>query len=360
MPELVTTDSSIAATAHSGSMLACVLVEPGRIELRELPRPVPGPDEIVVRVRSALTCGTDVKAFARGHPKFPMPTRFGHEFSGEVAAVGSQVPNWRAGDAVMATPTAPCGGCYYCERRQENLCETVMNTMVLGAYAEYIKLPARIIRTNLYPKPAAISFAAAALLEPLSCVMHGLESLVLDSDDVVLLIGAGAISLLHLLALRAMGLRRVAVVGRSEERAAHARQLGADAVFTGGIETATEAVREYTAGRGADVVIECTGQVAVWESAPSFARRGGTVVLFGGCPPGTQVRFDTQRLHYDQLRIFSPFHLTPRAVRTAYELLTGSGFSGEALITGTYPLGDLPLALAAHQQGRGVKFAVQP
>ena len=341
-------------------MQAYVLVSPGELSLREFPRPLPGPDEVVVRIRAALTCGTDVKAFLRGHPKFPMPTPFGHEFSGEVAAVGAQVRSVREGDAIMATPTAPCGSCYYCARQQENLCDTVMETMVLGAYAEYIKLPARIVSTNLYPKPETLPFPVAALLEPLSCVVHGLESIVLRPDDCVVLIGAGAISLLHVLALRALGVERIAVIGRSPQRAQHARRVAASAVFLGGLTAARDQVHSYTGGRGADVVIECTGHVSVWEAAPALARRGGQVVLFGGCTPGTRASFDTQHLHYDQLHITSPFHSTPRAVRRAYELLVSDGFAAGALISGTYPLANLAQALGAHQKGTGIKFAVVP
>jgi len=341
-------------------MLAHVLVQPGEITFGELPRPSAGPDDVVVRVRAALTCGTDVKALLRGHPKFPMPTPFGHEFSGEIAEVGTRVRGFREGDAIMAVPTAPCGHCYYCGRQQENLCDTVMETMVLGAYAEYIKLPGRIVAVNLYPKPEQLPFAVASLLEPLSCVLHGLESIVLHPDDHVVLLGAGAISLLHLLTLRAMGLQHIAVLGRRANRAQHAKRLGAEEVFTGGMSQAREQVLAYTQGRGADVVIECTGQVDVWEAAPGLARRGGQVVLFGGCPPGTSVRIDTQRFHYDQLRIVSPFHFTPRAVRRAYELLTGDHFDGGALISGTYPLKDVALALNEHQRGDGIKFAVIP
>lgn len=341
-------------------MLAHVLVQPGEISFRELPRPSAGPEDVVVRVRSALTCGTDVKALLRGHPKFPMPTPFGHEFSGEIAEAGARVRGFREGDAIMAVPTAPCGNCYFCQRQQENLCDTVMETMVLGAYAEYIKLPARIVKMNLYPKPDDLSFAVAALLEPLSCVLHGLESIMLRPDDHVVLVGAGAISLLHLLTLRAMGLQHIAVLGRRPNRAQHARRLGAEAVFTGGVQHARDQVLAYTQGRGADVVIECTGQVDVWEATPGLARRGGHVVLFGGCPPGTGVRIDTQRFHYDQLRIVSPFHFTPRAVRRAYELLIGDSFDGGALISGSYPLKELAEALSEHQRGDGIKFAVVP
>ncbi|MFQ5667017.1 MAG: zinc-binding dehydrogenase [Candidatus Binatia bacterium] len=337
-----------------------VLERPGEISFRELPRPAAGPDDIVVRVRAALTCGTDVKAFQRGHPKFPMPTPFGHEFSGEIAEIGARVRGFREGDAVLAVPTAPCGRCYYCERAQENLCETVMETMVLGAYAEYIRLPARIVNINVYPKPRRLPFPVGALLEPLACVLHGLESVSLRPDDRVVLLGAGAISSLHLLALRAMGLQRIVVVGRRPNRASFAAQLGADATFTDGLASARERVLTHTRGRGADIVIECTGQLDVWEAAPALARRGGQVVLFGGCPAGTQVRIDTQRYHYEQLRIISPFHHTPRAVRRAYDLLTSDEFEGQALISGTYPLKDLSKALNEHHRGAGIKFALVP
>lgn len=341
-------------------MRAHILVEPGKIDLREVARPVAGAGEIVVRIHTALTCGTDVKAFVRGHPKWPMPTPFGHEFCGDIAELGAGVQGFREGDAIMAAPTAPCGECYYCRRQQENLCETVMNTMVLGAYAEFIKLPARIVRTNVYAKPPGLSFAVGALMEPLACVLHGLEFVRLRPDDTVLLIGAGPISLLHLLALRHMGVGRIIVLVRSERRAEHARRVGADEVVVADIEAARAEIAARTQGRGADIVVECTGQVEVWEAAPALARIGGQIVLFGGCRPGTQVGFDTQRLHYDQVQLVSPFHFTPRAVRGAYDMLAAGDLGAEGLISRTFPLSELRQALSLHQQGDGIKFAVEP
>jgi L-iditol 2-dehydrogenase len=191
-------------------------------------------------------------------------------------------------------------------------------------------------------------------------VLHGLEFVTFQPGDAVVLIGAGAISLLHLLALRARGLERVVVLGRRPNRAHHAAALGADRVFTDGLESARDHVLEYTHGRGADVVIECTGQVEVWEAAPALARRGGHVVLFGGCPPGTHVAIDTQRFHYDQLHIVSPFHFTPRDVRRAYDLLASDAFAGQSLISGAYSLAELPKALSEHESGNGIKFVVEP
>lgn len=344
---------------ESATMRAHVLVRPGELDLREMPRPRADADGIVVKVRMALTCGTDVKTFLRGHPIFPTPTLFGHEFAGEVAEIGRDVRGLREGDAVMAAPTAPCGRCYVCVREQENLCAQVTEQFVVGAFAEYVKLPAAVVRTNLFHKPAGLPFAEAALLEPLACVLHGLSHVRLRTDDTVVLIGAGAIALLHVLVLRARGVAQVMVVARNAARAAQATALGATVVH-GDVGAAREPILERTGGRGADLVIECTGAVDVWEMAPSLARRGGQVVLFGGCAVGSSVRFDTARLHYDQVAIASPFHFTPRDVRAAYELLGESQFGGGALISDELPLERLEEALARHRRGEGAKFAIRP
>ncbi len=326
----------------------------------EVERPRPAAGEVVLRVRAALTCGTDLKTFLRGHPKFPTPTLFGHEYAGEVAEVGAGVKGVRPGDAVMAVPTGPCGQCYYCRHGDENLCETIMEEYALGGFGEFVRLPARVVRTNLFPKPAQLGFAEAALLEPLACVVHGLEMVPVRPDSSVIIIGAGAISLLHLLALRAMGARDIAVIGRGEARVARALGLGARSALAGGIAAARDAVVESTEGRGADIVIECTGQTDVWATAPSLARRGGWVVLFGGCPAGSRVSYETGRLHYDQIRLVSPFHFTPRAVRRAKEMLETGMVDGRPLITREFPLESLGEALHRHHLGEGVKYAVIP
>jgi L-iditol 2-dehydrogenase len=342
------------------TMRAHVLVRPGCLEFRDVPQPVPDADGIVVRVRAALTCGTDLKSFLRGHPKFPVPMLLGHEFAGDIAAVGAQVRGLREGDAIMMAPTAPCGMCFYCVRDQENLCPQVLETMVHGAYAEYVNVPGHVVTTNLYPKPPAVPYEHAALLEPLSCVVHAIAPLSLRPDDTVVLIGAGAFALLHLLLLRARRVGQIVVITRGTQRAALAQRLGADIVITGGVEHARDAVRDMTGGRGADVVIECTGQLEVWDLAPALVRCGGQAVLFGGCPRGSVMRVDTGRLHYDQVSILSPFHFPPRHVRSAYDLLAGGALDVGALISGSYRLEDLMEAFARLQHGDGAKFAIIP
>ncbi len=343
-------------------MKGCILEEPGRIRVAELPDPVAGPGELVIRVEAALTCGTDLKAYRRGHPKMPCPTPFGHEFSGCVVEAGSGADRFAVGTAVMSTNTGPCDRCFYCERGQQNLCETLMEEMILGAYAEYLRIPARVVRANVYAKPEALSYEQAALLEPLSSVCFGLAQVpghTRHRESLALVIGAGPIGLLWLVALKSTSFGRVVVAGRRPARLAVARELGADATVAAGDDLA-EIVRDHSNGRGADLVVECTGLPEVWEQAPGYARNGGSVVLFGGCPAGTRAHFDTYRLHYDGVEITSPFHFRPADVATAYRLLCGDAVAWGRLITARARLDEVPALFAGLADGHEVKCAVLP
>lgn len=333
-----------------------VLVEPGRIELREEPARDPGPGALAVRVRAALTDGTDLKTYRRGHPQMPTPTRFGHEFSGDVVAVGDGVTKFAPGDAVMCVHTAPCGACFWCAQHQEELCERLMPTMLLGAYADLIEVPRAIVEQNCFPKPEHLSYREAAFLEPLSCVVHSIESL--PPHDVVAVIGDGAFGILHALVLRERGARPI-LVGRREERLEVVRRFGFEPIDSRAGD-ASLAVRERAAGRGADAVVECTGTQGAWELAPALVRRGGTVSLFGGLPTGTTVTFSAERLHYDEVRVMSPFHFTPRAVRTAYELLRERRLDVLPLVTHAYPLDEIAAAFASLDAGAGLKACIEP
>jgi len=341
-------------------MQAVMLLGPGQLAHQDISVPEPAEDEVVLKIGAALTCGTDLKAFLRGHPKWPMPTRFGHEYAGTVVARGAKISTVREGDEVMLAPTGPCGQCFYCHHEQENLCTSLMDTMVLGGYAEYLTIPDRVLRTNVFPKPAELPFAEAALLEPLSCVVFGLAQTTVRPDDTAVVIGAGAIGLLHLVVLRALGVERVYVVARNPQRARTARELGAYGIIACAAEDAREEVLGMTSRRGADLVIECTAQPRVWEAAIFLARPGGQVVLFGGCPAGTTVSFDTYRLHYEQVRVLSPFHFTPKAVRRAYELLTSGQIPAKKFISGVYPLARLSEAFDLLHRGEGIKYAMIP
>jgi L-iditol 2-dehydrogenase len=341
-------------------MRAGYLIAPRAIEVRDEPVPLPPEGGMVVRVRVALTDGTDLKAFRRGHPQMPMPTRFGHEFSGDVAALGSGVDAFEVGDAVACVHSAPCGSCFWCSHEQEELCEHVMETKILGAYAEYLAVPSHIVARNAFRKPATMAYEVAAFLEPLSCVVHSLSLLAPAAGSKLLVIGDGAFGILHALVARVRHGCETILVGRHDERLEVARAVAAGHVVDARHEDVLQTVRALTAERGADAAVECTGTAEVWEAAPRYVRRGGTVVLFGGLPSGTHVPYDSYRLHYDEVRLLSPFHFTPAAVRTAYDLLASELLPVQSLISATYPLDALPRAFADLEAKSGLKYAIVP
>jgi L-iditol 2-dehydrogenase len=336
-----------------------MLAAPGRLDWQDMVLPSPGPGELLLQVRAALTCGTDLKTYHRGHPKIPLPAPFGHEFSGVVLAAGKGA-RFAPGDAVMAVHTGPCLDCFYCRCGQQNLCEQLMESKVLGAFAEQILLPAHIVACNVHPKPEHLSFEEAAFLEPLACVVHGAQVQPMRQGEVLLVLGAGPIGLLHLLLARSRGVQRVIVAGRRENRLAMARQLGADQVIDVNHTDIVEEVAAATGGRGADQVIECTGHPQAWEISPQLVRKGGRILLYGGCPGGTRVQFDAGRLHYDEITLQGAFHFTPQAVRQALQLLDSGAIEVSPLISGRFPLTQLPKILELLTRGEGMKYALLP
>ena len=356
-------------------MKANILVSPRKIEIRELKVPEPSRGEILVKIKAALTCGTDLKAFSRGHHVIPMPGVFGHEFSGIIAATGKGVKKFRKGNEIMAVHSAPCLKCRYCKKGLLNICENIMETKVLGAFAEYILLPEHIVKQNVFRKPKNLTFEEAAFLEPLSCVIHGMQGLQIKKGDRALIIGAGPIGLLHLLLLRNKG-ADVIISGFEKRRLALAKKLGASLTITpeknppsppfskGGMGGFSEEIKKmvdkFTDGIGVDYVFECTGQPAVWQSAVYYVRRGGTVILFGGCKTGTTVTYDTSRLHYDEITLKGVFHFTPADVQEAYNLLKKRQIPVSKLISGKYLLTDTEKAFLKLMEGEGIKYAIIP
>jgi len=320
-------------------------------------RPVPAEGELLIKVKAALTCGTDLKAFLRGHALIPMPGPFGHEYAGVVAEKGKGVKRFRVGDPVMGVHSAPCLACAFCRRGHYHLCENIMETKVLGSFAEYLVIPRHVVEQNMFRKPGNISFDEAAFLEPLACVVHGMEPLGITRRDTVLVIGSGPIGLLHLLLARSRG-AKVLVTGLEEERLLTAKALGAAAVFHP--SRTAESVSSVTGGMGVDYVFECTGQPQVWETAVDYVRRGGTVVLFGGCRKGEHVTYDAERLHYDEITLKGTFHFTPQDVRKAYLLLKNGVIRVKSLISDRCSLTGIQDVFVRLSRGEGIKFTIRP
>jgi L-iditol 2-dehydrogenase len=345
------------------SMLAAMFYAPRDVRLEQRPVPQPGAGEVLLKVAAATTCGTDVKAYLRGHPLLfrQTPAGFGHEVAGVVAATGAGVTQCAEGDAVVVANSAPCQQCFYCQRGRFSLCEDLL--LLNGAYAEYLLVPERIVRQNVYHLTSETSFTAAALTEPLACALHGVDASAIAAGDTVVVLGSGPLGLLLAAAATLKGARTV-ITGRSTERLALAHHFGADVVIDVSqmsLPEQREAVlRETGARRGADVVIEAVGTPGTWELAATLARPGGLVNFFGGCAAGTQVSLETRPLHYGELTLKGVFHHTPAYFAQALELIQGQHIDVEALITARVPLASVLDVLELLVHKRGVKYALIP
>jgi L-iditol 2-dehydrogenase len=346
-------------------MIAAVLYgkEDLRLEQIETPRAAAG--ELVVRVGAALTCGTDLKVYRRGYHAMMLkpPIPFGHEVAGVVAEVGEGVTNFRQGDRVVALNSAPCDRCFFCLRGQQNLCEDLLFNN--GAYAEYIRIPARIVQKNTLLIPAGVPFEYAALTEPLACVVRGFEETAATPGDSMVVIGAGPIGLMFMHVAQLSGVEVIAVVKRDDQVDA-ARLFGASHVVqTTGVEDVVVATRGLTGGgRGADSVIEAVATPTSWEWSVDMVRKGGVVNFFGGPPSGTRVEIDTNRMHYGDITLKASFHHTPATCRTAFDLITSGRFHCAEAITDRVGLDKVPelfsRMLTRTGGSREIKTAVFP
>lgn len=327
------------------------------IRIVDVPVPVPGPGEIVVENKVSTTCGTDVKNYRRGYPLVKPPHPYGHEFSGVVSTVGEGVEGFSPGDRVAVHNSAPCGRCYWCKHDQPSMCEhLVLNR---GSYAEYVRVPRQIVEQNAFRIPDALSHKAASLMEPLSCAVYGIENCPISLGDTVVVNGCGPIGLMFV-RLACLRGARVIATDMKRNRLDLAERLGAwRAVDLTGVEDTVAAVRELTDDqRGADVVIEATGLIGVWETSVRMARKGGFVLEFGGTKSGSVLTVDATLLHYSQITIKGVFHTTPRSVRAALSLLERGAIVPEDFIQNEYPLERLEDAILEHASGEVIKNCI--
>ncbi len=324
------------------TMSACVLHGKEDVRLEKIPVPKLQAGELLVRVEAALTCGTDLKVFLRGYHErmIKPPAVFGHEFAGEVVA--SENGLFPTGTRIVAANSAPCWKCYFCELGKPNLCSDLL--FGNGAYAEYIRVPARIVASNCLTIPPGLAASKAALVEPLACAVKGVEDVALKEGEKVLVIGAGPLGLM-LARLSVLVGAEVTTVDDQTDRLAVARELGVTRTVEERLspESVAHLRADYTPYElGFDCVIEAVGKPETWNHAVELVRPGGRVNLFGGCPRGTELRVDTTRLHYDEVRILASFHHTPETVRKALEYIVTSRVPASTLVREGRSLVDLP------------------
>ncbi len=318
--------------------------------------------EILVKVGAALTCGTDVKTFRRGHPVLikNIPSGFGHEFAGTVEKISEGVTNVKVGDRVVCANSAPCGECFYCKRGEYNLCENL--DLLNGAYAEYIVVPERIVKKNTIILPDSLPFHKAAFAEPLANVVHGVERTEIKPGDTVGVIGIGPIGLMFARLAKLKGARVIAA-GRNPIKLKLAEEFShADEVVDLKKYPNPEKIfKSFTEeGRGLDVAVECVGLPEMWERVFSCVRPGGTVHFFGGCKSGSTVTFDTTKMHYGDIKLMSVFHHTPKYFRQALDYIASGEVEVEKLITAELPLEKVEWAMEQHIAGNAIKFLIKP
>ena len=346
-------------------MTAAVLHGKEDLRLEQVAMPLAGLGEAIVRVGAALTCGTDLKVYRRGYHAAmgKPPMLFGHELAGTVVALGSGAEGFVLGDRVVPLNSAPCDACFFCLHGQQNLCEDLLFNN--GAYAEYIRVPARIVAKNMLKVPDGVPFEHAALTEPLACAVRGFEETGAKAGDSMIVIGAGPLGLMLMHVAEIAGVDVIAVVKR-EDQVEAAELFGASSVLR--IDECVDVVaaaRALTpAGRGADVVIEAVAVPQTWEWAVNMVRKGGVVNFFGGPPAGTKVQLDTNRLHYGDITLKASFHHTPATCRTAFGLVTSERFKCAEYITGRIGLDgicdEFPRMMARRSGVKDIKTAVFP
>jgi L-iditol 2-dehydrogenase len=322
-------------------MMAAVLYGKEHLQVEPVAVPIINRGDILVRVKVALTCGTDVKVFSRGyHARMIVPPAvFGHELAGDIVAVGEDVTKFSVGQRVVAANSAPCDRCFFCRRGLQNLCEDLLFNN--GAYAEYIRIPARIVERNTYLIPGHVGYSDAALVEPLACVVRGFEETAPREGDTIAIIGLGSIGLMFAKLAKLYGCRVIAM-GRRRTQLERAAALGVDELISvEGESNPVSTIRGLTHGRGVDIAIEAVGKPQTWQWAVDMVRRGGTVNFFGGCPNDSKVSLDTALLHYSEITCKATFHHTPAYIQKALDLVCAGHIAASFFVNREEPLTNL-------------------
>jgi L-iditol 2-dehydrogenase len=351
---------------------ALVCDGPGTPVLRDVPVPEPGPGEVLVRVGTALTCGTDLKIARRGHPKIPFPLTLGHEWAGVVEKAGAGAA-WAEGTRVTSAVSAPCGACGACREGHENLCTTAFDRPLFGAFADFLLVPERLAKNGLRKIPDGMPDETAALLDPLASVVRGLNRVPDVRGQDVLVAGTGPIAALLFFLLRGNdgeGIgkgagRRVVVAGRRPERLVFFERNMAEVARIGpstrdGGAGAPPPIFTFKEIFSFPLVIDTTGDPGVIEELPGLAADGGTVLLFAGLPAGARVAIDAHAVHYREVSIVGSFHYAPREVDEALALLDGGAIPAADIVSARRPLADWRAAFDLARDGTALKVAVIP
>ena len=338
---------------------------PGDLRLEDADEPVPGPDEVKIRVRQCSTCGTDVKIFNHGHHHLVPPRVIGHEVAGEIVGVGADVTGWSAGDRVQVIAAVPCGTCPDCTRGRMTVCpnQTSVGYHYDGGFAEFLVGPHAVLAVDgLNRIPDGVSFAEASVAEPLACVVNGQELAGVGRGDDVVVVGAGPIGCLHVRLARAHGARRVFLAELNRARLdMSAAAVVPDAAICGSEVDVVDEVRKRTDGRGADVVITAAASGAAQQDALQMAARSGRISFFGGLPKDKPtITLDSNLVHYRELTIFGANGSSPAHNKRALQLIASGQVPVHDLITHRLRLAQIHEAIDLVASGQAIKVTIEP
>lgn len=348
-------------------MRAALFLGPNEMELREVPRPAAGPGEVLVKVAACAVCGTDLRILGGGKTRGVVPPRvLGHEIAGEVVALGEgagQHTPVKVGQRVTAVPGIPCLACRFCNTGHENLCRrrSALGYRYDGGFAEYMAVPAAGVSAGgLHLVADSLSDAEAALAEPLACVVNGQRKSDVRLGDVVLVIGAGPIGLMHSQLSRLTGARKVLVSEPAADRRALAARLGATRAIDPTQEDLANIVKEETDGDGADVVVAAIGVTGIVNQLLAVARPGGRVNLFAGYSGTGEATIEANLIHYGELIVTGTSGCTREDFRQALGLLTSGQMDVRPLVTHHFPLEQIDDAFQTTRSGAGLRVVVEP
>ncbi|HWK78593.1 zinc-dependent dehydrogenase [Microbacterium sp.] len=343
-------------------MKAAVFRGPGVIEIDDIPVPDIGAGDVLIKVRAASVCGTDLRIMKHGHFRLPEGQQrvLGHEVAGEVVDVGAEVVGFSLGDRVSVVPNVGCGKCSMCARGLNQLCPDyeAFGITMNGGFAEYMRVPAHAIeRGNLMVVPDALTFEEAAILEPMACCLHGQRKVDVQPDDVVVILGAGPIGCFHTLLAKQQGVRTVIVSNTRQPRLDIARRLGADITVNGQQDLYAE-VQRATDGQGADVVITCVSNPNVIAGATDLIGRLGRINVFSGLGDQARPAIDVNSLHYREQTITGTTGASVRDYADVRQLAASPGVDLSPVITDRFALDDIEAAMLQSASGTGMKSVV--
>lgn len=345
-------------------MIAAIYKGIGNMVVEDVPTPSIQDGELLVKVKVCAICGGDLRTFHHGHAAIKPPIILGHEFAGEIVAVGAGVDRYAVGDRVIVAPGIGCGHCSYCLSGNQHLCyhRLTLGHQYHGGFAEFVRIPAIAVQAgNVNLIPDSVDYLSATLAEPLACVINGQEAMQIQLGDTVAVIGTGPIGIMHAELARSRGAGKVFLINRSQPRLDRARPLGYDAYISSQKDDAVQRVLELTDGMGANVVIVTAGSEAAMQMGLAMTGKMGKVSFFAGLPKDKpQVTIDANFLHYRQITIYGTFSSAPRHNALAIEMIRSGKLNVDYLLTHAVSLQHINEGLQLVEKQAGMRIVVVP